>query len=263
VNPTRISVSLVSYARPWNIPIICRSLLSYGFEDIVVVDNWQDDGLLRTLFDDELRKKIHLVRTGSNIKTAARYPPHIDHMQNETIATVDDDYVVTAHGWDRLIDTWDGSKIVAQVPSGPQLHNAHRVPFLNLGYGSLFNRDWPLISYLYLVDGGLINISEWNQFADRIFTTFYGSWDAIEATDESLLRLKNYDGKLSETDGSAIHLKDGYWVSQWDLVMRVMVMRRQARSLMMRTDPSLSALQDRMEFLSRTGYGDYLLGNGI
>lgn len=262
MNPEDVSVCLVSYARPWNIPIICRSLLDYGFRDIIVADNWQDDRLLKTQFEPDLLSRVRLECSDSNVRTAARYAPLGDMVKNDVIATVDDDYVVTHKGWDRLFDAWDGTRIVAQVPPGSQLANAHKVPFLNLGYGSLFRRDWPCLIFAYLVAGGLIDRVEWDTFADRIFTTFFGSWTAIEATEDSLVKLKNYDGKYSETDGSSIHLKDGYWVTQWDLVMRVMIMRRQARILMQDRDPSLSEFREQMGFLSRIGYGDYLLGNG-
>jgi hypothetical protein len=227
-----------------------------------MVDNWQDDDLLRTQFDKDMMGRINFIDSGRNCRTAARYAI-LEKVENEVIATVDDDYVVTPSGWDNILNEWTGDRIVAQVPSdNMQLKNAYKVPFLNIGYGSLFKREWADAVFPYLFDSDTITSTDWEMFGDRIFTTFVGFWKVIEATDSSLTKLRNYDGSFSETDGSAIHLKEGYWLNQWALVLRVMLKRVTAREHFLSGSHSLSGYRDQMEFLSHTGCGEYLPGNG-
>lgn len=263
LQPKDVSVVLISYARPWNMPIICESLFDYGFEDVHLVDNWVDDDLLRCAFDEDLMSQVNMVRTKFNCKTAARYIP-IGDLKNNVVATVDDDYMVTRDGWDQLLENWDGTRIVAQLPSrNEKFQRAYNVPFLDIGYGSLFDRRWPTTVWEFLSSQGVITIDQWKVFADRIFTTFFGVWDALEATDETLVRLRNPgNGNYSETDGSSIHLQEGYWEKQWALVMRLMLERANTRKLYMKSDPSLSEFQEQMGFLSHTGYGDSVIGSG-
>jgi len=257
-------------------PIICQSLVDYGFTDIHMVDNWQpswesdgvrcrdDPSLLHTQFTDELLEKINVAKAKMNCKTASRYLTMDSHIVNDVIATVDDDYVVTPEGWDRLREAWTGDKIVAQLPAeNAQFRQAGNVPFINIGYGSLFKREWSDAVFSYLLTEGLITQKEFRRFADRIFTTFFGSWDVVEATEETLVRLKNHDGNYSDVDSSAIHLKSDYWLDQWNMVMKVMGLRSTARSQYMRESPSLFEYQSRMGFLSHTAFGDSAQENGF
>jgi hypothetical protein len=275
LSPSEISVVLISYSRPWNLPKICQSLLDYGFEDIHLVDNWQpswesdgvkcrtDSSMLHTQFTDELKSKIKMVKARENCKTASRYLALDAEVKNEVIATLDDDYIVTSLGWDRILSAWTGEKIAAQLPSeNRQFSQAHKMPFINIGYGSLFKRSWSNIAFSYLLNEGIVTQKEFRRFADRIFTTFYGAWDVVEATDETLIRLKNHDGSFSDTDRSSIHLKDDYWLAQWNMVMKVMGARLTARDLYMKASPLLSEYQSQMGFLSRTAYGDSAIESG-
>lgn len=275
LSPSKVSVVLISYARPWNLPIICQSLVDYGFEDIHLADNWQpswesdgtecrtDKSLLHTQFTRELRSKVKFVKARENCKTASRYLTLDESVKNEVVATVDDDYLVTPEGWDSLLSRWDGSKIVAQLPNeNRQFDQAHKMPFINIGYGSLFKREWSDIVFSYLLTEGLITQKEFRRFADRIFTTFFGSWDVTEASDQTLTRLRNHNGEFSDVDSSSIHLKGDYWLDQWNMVMKVMGLREKARSLYMKGDPSLFEYQNQMGFLSRTGFGGSVAGSG-
>lgn len=275
IKPSDISVILLSFARPWNLPIICQSLVDYGFLDIHVVDNWQpswesddeisqgDESLLHTQFTEELRGKIKFIKARRNCKTASRYLSMDSQVENEVIATVDDDYVVTPEGWDRLRSAWTGEKIVAQLPAtNGQFRQANNMPFINIGYGSLFRRSWSNVSFSYLLNEGLITQADFHRFADRIFTTFFGSWDVTEATENTLIRLQNHDGSYSDVDNSSIHLKGDYWLDQWNLVTKVMGLRSAARIQYMRESPSLLGYQSQMGFLSHTGFGDSAAGNG-
>lgn len=275
LSPSDVSVVLISFARPWNLPIICQSLVDYGFKDIHLADNWQpswesdgtpcrtDRSLLHTQFTDELRSKVKFAKARTNCKTASRYLTLDETVENEVIATVDDDYVVTPEGWDRLLAAWTGNEIAAQLPSeNRQFSQAQKMPFINIGYGSLFKREWSDFTFSYLLNEGLVTQKEFRRFADRIFVTFFGSWNVIEATDETLVRLTNHDGSFSDVDSSSIHLKDDYWLDQWNMVMKVMGLRTTARNLYMRGSPSLSGYQSQMGFLSRTGFGDSAAGNG-
>jgi len=275
ISPSKVSVVLISYARPWNLPKICESLLGYGFEDIHLADNWQpswesdgtpcrtDRSLLSTQFKEETKSRIKLIKSWANVRTASRYLSLDENVKNSAIATVDDDYIVTHEGWDRLLSRWDGDNIIAQLPeANNQFSQSQRVPFINIGYGSLFPRDWAWSTFTYLRKHGRITESEFYTFADRIFTTFCGSWDTVKADDRTLVRLKNHDGKFSDVDRSSIHLRDGYWLNQWKLVMKVMLARKEAREMYLNRDPSLSEYRNQMGFLSRTACGDLAEENG-
>tara|TARA_R110000824_G_scaffold526_4_gene3346 strand:+ start:6222 stop:7052 length:831 start_codon:yes stop_codon:yes gene_type:complete len=273
--PHDVSVVLVSYARPWNLPIICQSLVDYGFEDIHMVDNWQpswesdgircrtDSSMLHTQFSPELLSKVKYIKARSNCKTASRYLSLDKHVKHEVIATVDDDYVVTDKGWDHILEAWTGEKIVAQLPAeNGQFRQSGKVPFINIGYGSLFKKSWANVVFSYLLNEGLVSQEEFRRFGDRIFTTFFGSWDIVEATDKTLRRLTNPNGELSDTDSSSIHLKSDYWLDQWNLVMKVMGHRLKAKDLYMKESPSFYEYQNLMEFLSHTAYGDLATESG-
>lgn len=262
IDPSKISVVLLSYARPWNLPIICRSMLDYGFEDIHILDNWQDDNLLKSQFDLDLKRRVNIIQTSYNCRTAARYAL-MGRTEHPVIATVDDDYCVKHEGWDKLISMWDDSRIVAQIPrAGMQFRNAMNLPFLNIGYGSLFRSEWADSTFSYLTSAGAITEEDWNMFADRIFTTFFGLWEVTPAGDENMIRLKNHDGEYSETDKSSIHLRENYWIDQWKVVMKVIKARFVAREQYQEGHPSLSGYKGRLSFLSPTGYGDCLKENG-
>lgn len=255
-----VSVVVPSYARPWNIPVICESLLNYGFTDIHIVDNWQDDNLLRAVFTDDLASEVNILKTGMNCRTAGR---HLPEFQNSVIATLDDDYLVTRAGWDAILEAWDGSGIVAQVPeSNFQFSHAYGTPFINIGYGSLFHRSWvgPIVNNL--INSKWISEDDWLTFSDRILTTFVGQWTAIEATDDTLVRLRNPGGDKSDVDKSSIHLQNGYWQKQWDLVLRVAAARRAFREKYMKRDHLSFGSREQMEYLSRAAYGDCRSENG-
>jgi len=262
IRPEEISVVLLSYARPWNLPIIVESLLEYGFTDIHIVDNWTDDGLLRAVFTDYLWGKINLFNTSINSRTAGRTLPY-EEFKNDVVATVDDDYAVTKAGWDRILAEWVGDKIVAQIPDwNRQYRQAYRVPFVNIGYGSLFRKEWPVQVYTMLFEQGRITQGDWLRFSDRIFTSFFGRWSVVEATDDTLIKLRNPSGENSETDESSIHLESDYWRDQWDLVTKIIVARGETRAMMLRGDPTLSEYQGQMGFLSHAAYFDSPLENG-
>lgn len=262
IRPEEVSVVLLSYSRPWNMPIIVESLLGYGFSDIHIVDNWQEDDLLKAVFSEELRSKVNLIRTSMNSKTAGRTLPY-DLFDNDVIATVDDDYVVTEQGWNNLLEAWTGEEIVAQLPDwNHQFSRAYKSPFLNIGYGSLFHKDWPVCVYTILRNLGIVSQDDQLRFADRIFTTFFGRWNALEATEETLVRLRNPKGELSESDKASIHLKDDYWRDQWDLVARVSRARAEIRAMLLQEDPTLSEYRGQMGFLSHAAYSGFHQGSG-
>lgn len=262
IHPLDVSVVLLSYARPWNMPIIVQSLLDYGFDDIHIVDNWVEDDLLHAAFTRELKGKVKLVKAGMNCRTAGRTLP-LDDFENDVIATVDDDYLVTERGWDNLLGGWEGDKIVAQVPNwNRQFDQAYKVPFLNIGYGSLYRKEWPAQIYTMLHRQEEITQEDWLRFADRTFTTFFGRWDVFEATDDTLVKLKNPNGTSSETDKSSIHLKEDYWRDQWALVTRIIIAREKFRDMTLRGDPILSEYEGQMEYLYHAAYSGSPAGNG-
>lgn len=262
ITPDDVSVVLLSYSRPWNIPIIVESLIDYGFSDIHVVDNWQGDDLLSTMFTDEDRESINLIKTTMNSKTAGRTLPY-DLFDNDVIATVDDDYVVTEDGWDQLLNAWTGDEIVVQLPDcNRKFTQAYKTPFVDIGYGSLFHRDWPVQVYTMLRNLDFVTQEDQLRFADRIFTTFFGRWKAVEADDYTLTRLTNPNGEPSESDASSIHLKEDYWRDQWALVAKVITAREKIRAMMFQGDPILSEYQGQMGFLSHAAYSGSHQGNG-
>ena len=260
IEPKHITGMVISYARPWNVPVIVDSMLEFGFDKVVIADNWIGDEYLSKCYGSiqEHRKsgKVRLFRGVRNVKTLARYTAIDFPTASNVIASVDDDYVVTPSGWERLISNWDNRNIICQLPvEGSQFQTAYTPPYVNIGYGCLFNRNWPVDAFRYLLVNGVVTMDEFRRFGDRIFTTFYGLWKALPATGSELVKLTNPSGEWSERDGAAIHLKDGYWNAQWDLVMRVKRARVDAQEILKTNPHSLSEYQGLTDFLSYTAVG--------
>jgi len=260
VEAKHVTGMIVSYARPWNVPLIVDSMLDFGFDRVIIADNWCSDEYLSKCYGSiqELRKdgKVRLYRGTRNVKTLARYVTIDFPTASNVIASVDDDYVVTPDGWQKLIDQWDNKNIICQIPvAGSQYQTAYTPPYVNVGYGCLFNRSWPVNAFRYLLQNQIVTMDDFRRFGDRIFTTFYGLWKALPATDTELTRLTNPNGEWSERDGAALHLKDGYWGAQWDLVMRVKRARLEAQEAFRKNPHSLSEYQGLTDFLSCTAVG--------
>ena len=201
------TVCLINYARPWNIPVICESLLEYGFDDIIVYDQcaYEEFDLPSTLPDS-----IRIVSTDSrNIFTLGRYIA-AQKSDREFIATLDDDYVVTDQGWDQLLV--DDGRIHCQLPTTyGKFSLAYHLPWVCLGYGSVFPKS--------LVDNFFVDWYEAYGFdeilqkkADRAFTSYVGQWNAkIGVIPQHFYPLSNPSGKSSEVDKSAIHKRKDHW----------------------------------------------------
>lgn len=212
ITPQDICFVVVSYKRPWNIPVIVQSAERYGFGEVYIWDNSEKpEELEKWLVDEapEVATTYRIGRADYNCYTMGRYAGTIRACEKDIVATCDDDYLLTQAGWDRLIENWDGRKIVSQLPrENNQYESARSLPYLNLGYGSLFDKDWAREAFAAIesVTNGTQNDILVRK-ADRCFTSYHQRRIVLEAEfGTHLIKLRNPDGCLSETDRHSIHL---------------------------------------------------------
>lgn len=219
MSPQNFCFVVVNYQRPWNIPIIVNRAIDLGFGDVIIWDNHPDPEVLEEHLEREMMKegydkprKYRIAHPhGENHYTMGRYVAVQEMTDFEFVATCDDDYLVTGLGWEQMLERWDGERIVAQLPHDHNQYNASmRLPYVNLGYGSLFDLGWATEAFWSIndaTDASCRNLIV--RKADRCFTSYHNSRITMPATfGTHLIKLFNPDGSPSETDENSIHLKD-------------------------------------------------------
>ena len=216
-----VTVVLLNYKRPWNIVKICKSLLKSGFDDIIVRDQSTPEDHEEYPLELVVPHGVRLVREEDllNMRTLGRLL-ELGKTSRPWIATQDDDYIVTDLGWHRLLhQTYDG--ICCQLPmTNMKFDQAYSLPFVNIGYGSIFTRlmaakfirDW---SEAYGATDHSLLLK-----GDRCFTAWAGNWLAIPAYEDTLNKLWNPDGELSENDLNSISLTNSHWPDTWRAVLK-------------------------------------------
>jgi len=216
-----VTVVVLNYKRPWNVMRICDHLLKTGFDDIIVRDQSPPLEHFAYPLEQVIPPSVRLVREENllNMRTLGRML-ELGKTNRKWIATQDDDYQVTDLGWHRLMhQRYDG--ICCQLPrTNMKFDQAYELPFVNIGYGSIFPRS---LAARF--------IKEWSESygaadpslmlkGDRCFTAWAGKWLAIPAYDDTLKKLWNPDGELSENDPSSISLTEEHWPDTWRAVLK-------------------------------------------
>lgn len=219
MSPQNFCFVVVNYARPWNIPIIVNRAIDFGFGDVLIWNNQADPTILEEHLERAMlqegygrTRKYRIGHPhGDNHYTMGRYVAVQEMTDFEFVATCDDDYLVTGLGWEQLLERWDGEKIVAQLPyEHNQYHSSMRLPYLNIGYGSLFDLQWAKDAFCTIDDATDRECKDLIvRKADRCFTSYHTERLTMPATfGTHLIRLCNPDGQPSETDENSIHLTD-------------------------------------------------------
>lgn len=230
MHQSKATFIVLNWRRPWNIPVIARNAIDYGFGQVIVWDNSDNfPELEHWIVSSKSIDRVRVLSSQSgNQYTMGRYFCAQEVADFDTIAVCDDDYVVTPKGWDHLFAMWDGQSIIAQLPRwNNQYEAARNTPYVNLGYGALFDRTWAPPAF-HAVDQYTDQEEQQTiiRKADRAFTTMHSKRKIIVAREpQDLIRLKNPDGSYSETDTSSIHLRqdhleDSHRVVSWALGAR-------------------------------------------
>jgi len=236
-----VTVVLLNYKRPWNIPPICESLIRTGFTEIIVRDQSPQEYHEIFPIADAIPAGVRLIREENvlNVRTLGRFLVLDKVTARPFIATQDDDYIITDLGWSRILHQ-EYKGICCQLPqSNLKFEQAYELPFVNIGYGSVypkrlaveFIKQW---SERYgAADPSLV------RKGDRCFTAWAGKWLALPAYANTLKKLWNPGGELSENDQNSISLTDEHWPDTWKAVIKARELSA-SRTQMVREFPTCS-----------------------
>lgn len=150
---------VVSHSREKNIPIVIATMLAQPFiNEVIVWDNNPTHAGFPKWFS--YTNRVTVIKSKDNMFTGGRYAAAA-LAKNDTIATCDDDYLVS--NWHRIWELYcRHSGLVVTMPSTDML-----TPFL--GWGSIFNRRRATYALAKYADKfGMDEI--YYRKADRIFT---------------------------------------------------------------------------------------------
>ncbi len=202
---------ILNWKRPWNLPEIIHSLQTYKFiKEIIVFDN---SGKLE-LEGPTLNAPI-VIQSQTNVCTYGRFLA-AQQASHDVIYTQDDDVVV--HNVKALYERFmrHQKQITAGLSGGHYAIEAGKKPFLQLGWGAFFLKEWINSLDKYIREYGEDNVL--HRKADRIFTALHGKYDPVPG---SFTRLKNSDGKPSDRDPSSLWLKPDHRQLTMEAMARV------------------------------------------
>ena len=176
---TRVSAVLLNYRRAHHMPRIVESLRQHEFVDDITIFNNGDPLEI---------EGANVIGVGRNVVTYGRFLA-VNHAKHSVIFTQDDDVVV---------------RNVPQLFS--RFLSQHKKPFLQLGWGSVFNRDWIHVLNRWIDCYGEDELL--CRKADRIFTTLYGAHDPIPGDFERLT--DPVTGRDSDRDAHSLWLRDDH-----------------------------------------------------
>ncbi len=206
LNHKPVSVILLNWKRPWNLPQVIQSLQAYEFvKQILVFDNsgcFEMDG-------------VEVIQSSVNVCTYGRFLA-VQQAQYDIIYTQDDDVVV--HNVEALYDRFLGhqERITAGLSGGHYNVEAGRTPWILMGWGSFFLKEWVKVLDRYISEYGEDTVL--HRKADRIFTALHGKHDPVPG---SFTRLNNPDGKRSDRDSSSLWLKSDHGRLTMESIARV------------------------------------------
>lgn len=192
-----IAAVIVSWKRPHNIGRIIEDLtLLRVFDEIVV---WDNSSILEKPAGSP---RFALINSPENFCTYGRFLA-AKQSTCDLIYTQDDDYLTGGYA-DELISLHkkNPEKIVAGLVEGHYLVEAHKRPWLQLGWGSVFRKSAINVLDQYTERFGVDDVLK--RKADRIFTSLHGNHLPIQITP---LRLYDPDGRRSESSKDALYMR--------------------------------------------------------
>ena len=192
-----VTAILLNWARPHNIPRIAAFLNDCPIINQVIV--WDNS---KKLPESPLYERVTALQ---NVYTMGRLLAS-KHAENDELYFQDDDILVG--NILRMYDYWQKQpeKIVAGLAHEKDLRHweleAHKVPWLQLGWGSFHRKEWLTLTDEYIVRHGEDELlrRKW----DRIYTTIHGGHAPVKA---KIFRLRNPGGGYSDSDQSSLWLK--------------------------------------------------------
>lgn len=220
------SLLLLNYARPECMERILAENVHLPWGDILIMDSWHlagDDYPFQWPTDPRIRC------IGMD-ELLGQYPRACGSMLTKShfVCTQDDDYLVTAAGWERLFQEWDNEHIVRLVPEWcPEPQS------IKLGCGSMFDNRWLQASWAkYLAMDPLVGEEQSREAADEAWTTFWGlqkpitgwqkyvtflldrNWMRAETNDKAMSRSMKTLLRRAEVRGCAQALRQSFCSSQ-------------------------------------------------
>lgn len=193
-----VTAVLLSYRRGYHIPTIIRHLRTFPqVTEVIVWANEQEPSEEMAALADRC---IHSPR---NQFVLGRFWAAME-AKNETVVVQDDDLLVG--NIPELLETYSREhKIVANLAQDRSSRHweywqEHRPPWVEMGFGAVFPRDWAKKLDEWPYDHGLLA-----RKADKIFSVVH-PWTAIKAGPESITRLF-YNGVESGRDEHALSLR--------------------------------------------------------
>lgn len=189
-----VSAVLLNWKRPWNIPLIVERLRTVPEINNIAI--WDNSGSCPAIDDDRVyRFDIH-DRDGvkRNCVTYGRFI--LGDRCTDWIYTQDDDILVNNIPEILAHSESNPNHITAALTSGHYNHEAGKASHVQLGWGSLFRRDWIKPAFQPWLDTYGENNLLYRK-ADRIFAMMIGKerHNPIHADVE---RLKDPDGNFSD-----------------------------------------------------------------
>ena len=218
-----ITAILLSWKRPWNLPEIIQSLHVYDFIKEIIV--WNNGDRLKL-------DGAKVINSPVNVYTYGRFLA-AQHARHETIYTQDDDVIV--HNVEALLWRFMGHQecITAGLSGGHYAAEAGRTPWLQIGWGAFWLKDWACQLDKYISEYGEDEVLY--RKADRIFTALHGKHDP---TPGSFTRLKNPNGKPSDRDPNSLWLKSDHRQLTMEAMARVRnINERKAPSSTVEAEP--------------------------
>lgn len=190
-----VSAVLLNWKRPWNLLKIVPHLLSFAEIDEVVI--WDNSGVL-SLPENE---HVHVIQSPENRCTYGRFLA-TKFAKHDVVWVNDDDYLV--NNVSELLAAFETHRtaITAGLDRGHYKAEAHKKPFLQVGWGGCFLREWVSVLDQWINVYGEDELL--NRKADRIFSVLHGKHDPHLA---DFTRLTNADGKTSDRDPNSLWLR--------------------------------------------------------
>jgi hypothetical protein len=202
LQPQPVSAVLLNWKRPFHLNRIVSELTHHEFIDEIVIWNNAPEPL--AIEDLHLARDVtdvRIINSDENVGTYGRFLA-ARVARNPIIYTQDDDCVVTAI--ERLYQRFirHAGRITAGLVHGHFDAEAHRRPWMHLGWGSFFLRDWTEVLDPWIERYGVDHLLY--RKADRIFTTLFDRHDPHRTQIERLL---GSDGGPSDRDSHALWLR--------------------------------------------------------
>ena len=181
---------LLNWRRPYNLAPIVKSLAKHEFIGEIII--WDNSGMLAET------PPARIIRSPQNIGVLGRFWAARDALYG-TIYTQDDDYTVS--GIPALYERFGThrGRITAGLSGGHFKAEANRRPWLQLGWGSFFLREWVSVLDQWILKYGEDDLLQ--RKADRIFSILFGRHDPMRGR---FTRLRGPDGTVSDRDANSL-----------------------------------------------------------